>query len=39
VPNFYTKVNLVVQLLKNTESFKKVLVFVANKTAQKNYEN
>jgi ATP-dependent RNA helicase RhlE len=31
VPNFYTKVNLVVQLLKNTESFKKVLVFVANK--------
>ncbi len=31
VPNFYTKVNLLVHLLKNTDTFKKVLVFVSNK--------
>ncbi len=31
VPNFYTKVNLLVNLLQDTESFRKVLVFVSNK--------
>lgn len=31
VPNFYTKVNLVVELLKDVEEFKKVLIFVGNK--------
>jgi ATP-dependent RNA helicase RhlE len=31
IPNFYTKVNFLVQLLKNKETFKKVLVFVKNK--------
>ena len=31
VPNFYTKVNLLVHLLKEAKIFKKVLVFVANK--------
>ncbi len=31
VPNFYTKINLLVNLLQDTESFSKVLVFVSNK--------
>ena len=31
VPNFYTKANLVIDLLKNTEEYHKVLVFVSNK--------
>jgi len=31
VPNFYTKANLLVHLLRNAEEFSKVLVFVANK--------
>ncbi|WP_339893666.1 DEAD/DEAH box helicase [uncultured Algibacter sp.] len=31
VPNFYTKVNLLTHLLKNTETYNKVLVFVAYK--------
>ena len=31
VPNFYTKVNLLIHLLKNATTFKKVLVFVSNK--------
>ncbi|MCF6182955.1 DEAD/DEAH box helicase [Lutibacter sp.] len=31
VPNFYTKVNFLVELLKNKDTFKKVLVFVKNK--------
>ncbi len=31
VPNFYTKVNLLVHLLHDTETFNKVLVFVAYK--------
>ena len=31
IPNFYTKVNFLVQLLKDKETFKKVLVFVKNK--------
>ena len=31
VPNFYTKVNLLVQLLKDRTEFTKVLVFVSNK--------
>jgi ATP-dependent RNA helicase RhlE len=31
VPNFYTKVNFLVHLLKNKDTFKKVLVFVKNK--------
>ncbi len=31
VPNFYTKVNLLVHLLQDTEVFNKVLVFVSNK--------
>ncbi len=31
VPNFYTKVNFLMQLLKDKETFKKVLVFVKNK--------
>ena len=31
VPNFYTKLNLVSQLLKNKDTFQKVLVFVSNK--------
>ncbi|GAA4811571.1 DEAD/DEAH box helicase [Litoribaculum gwangyangense] len=31
VPNFYTKVNLLVHLLNDTETFNKVLVFVARK--------
>jgi len=31
VKNFYTKVNLLVHLLKNKEEFAKVLVFVSNK--------
>ncbi len=31
VPNFYTKINLLVYLLQDTETFHKVLVFVANK--------
>ncbi|MEL0456747.1 DEAD/DEAH box helicase [Flavobacteriaceae bacterium SZ-1-7] len=31
VPNFYTKVNLLVQLLNDAETFHKVLVFVAYK--------
>ncbi|MFL1011431.1 DEAD/DEAH box helicase [Flavisericum labens] len=31
VPNFYTKVNLLVDLLNDTESFNKVLIFVAYK--------
>lgn len=30
-PNFYTKVNLLADLLKDTETFNKVLVFVSNK--------
>ena len=46
VPNFYTKVNLLVHLLKEATTFKKVLVFVANKrsadrlfTALQDYYN
>lgn len=31
VPNFYTKVNLLMELLRKEESFRKVLVFVSNK--------
>ncbi|RMA64412.1 DEAD/DEAH box helicase [Ulvibacter antarcticus] len=31
VPNFYTKVNLLIDLLKDKEVFSKVLVFVSNK--------
>ncbi len=31
VPNFYTKINFLVDLLKDKEAFKKVLVFVKNK--------
>tara|TARA_R110002124_G_scaffold138576_6_gene302182 strand:- start:125610 stop:126965 length:1356 start_codon:yes stop_codon:yes gene_type:complete len=31
VPNFYTKVNLLVHLLQNKEIYSKVLVFVSNK--------
>jgi len=31
VPNFYTKLNLVSQLLKDKDTFQKVLVFVSNK--------
>ncbi|WP_282124171.1 DEAD/DEAH box helicase [Algibacter mikhailovii] len=31
VPNFYTKVNLLVQLLQDTEQYNKVLIFVAFK--------
>ncbi len=31
VPNFYTKINFLVELLKDTEKFKKVLVFTKNK--------
>lgn len=30
-PNFYTKANLLVHLLQNTETFNKVIVFVGNK--------
>lgn len=32
VPNFYTKVNLLNHLLQDRETFKKVLIFVGNKT-------
>lgn len=40
VPNFYTKVNLLTQLLKDTETFNKVLVFVAYKRmADRLFEN
>ncbi|MDY7395798.1 DEAD/DEAH box helicase [Aureibaculum sp. 2210JD6-5] len=31
VPNFYTKANLLIYLLKDFETYKKVLVFVSNK--------
>ena len=31
VPNFYTKVNFLIHLLKDKDTFKKVLVFVQNK--------
>ena len=31
IPNFYTKLNFLVDLLKDQETFKKVLVFVKNK--------
>jgi len=31
VPNFYTKVNLLVHLLKDRETYSKVLIFVSNK--------
>ena len=31
VPNFYTKINLLIRLLKDKDTYKKVLVFVANK--------
>lgn len=31
VPNYYTKVNLLVHILRNKEEFKKVLVFVSSK--------
>ncbi|MGO2359423.1 MAG: DEAD/DEAH box helicase [Mesonia sp.] len=31
VPNFYTKLNLLTQLLENKENFQKVLIFVPNK--------
>lgn len=31
VPNFYTKVNLLIRLLKDKDSYKKALVFVSNK--------
>lgn len=31
IPNFYTKVNLLVNLLKDKEAYSKVLVFVSNK--------
>jgi len=31
VPNFYTKINLLVKLLKDKEQYNKVLVFVSNK--------
>ncbi|NNE01853.1 MAG: DEAD/DEAH box helicase, partial [Eudoraea sp.] len=31
VPNFYTKANLLIHLLKNADTYKKVLVFVSNK--------
>jgi len=31
VPNFYTKINLLVNLLQNKEEYSKVLVFVSNK--------
>ncbi|MDC1197258.1 DEAD/DEAH box helicase [Algibacter sp.] len=40
VPNFYTKVNLLTHLLKDTETFNKVLVFVAYKRmADRLFEN
>ncbi len=39
VPNFYTKVNLLVQLFKDKELFNKVLVFTLNKkTADQLYQ-
>jgi len=31
VPNFYTKINLLIHLLKNKDEYKKVIVFVSNK--------
>tara|TARA_R110002050_G_scaffold16019_2_gene49164 strand:+ start:263526 stop:264875 length:1350 start_codon:yes stop_codon:yes gene_type:complete len=31
VPNFYTKINLLIRLLKDKDKFQKVLVFVSNK--------
>ncbi|MBD0832716.1 DEAD/DEAH box helicase [Aestuariibaculum sediminum] len=31
VPNFFTKVNLLIHLLQNTETFNRVIVFVSNK--------
>ena len=31
VPNFYTKVNFLTSLLKDKDTFKKVLIFVKNK--------
>lgn len=31
VPNFYTKVNLLTHLLKDTQTYSKVLVFISNK--------
>src|SRR5690606_5645774 len=31
VPNFYTKANLLIHLLKDKNTYKKVLVFVSNK--------
>jgi len=40
VPNFYTKVNLLTHLLKDTETYNKVLVFVAYKRmADRLFEN
>ena len=33
VHNFYTKINLLVHLLKNNETYRKVLVFVSNRIA------
>ena len=40
VPNFYTKVNLLVHLLKDTETYNKVLIFVAYKRmADRLFEN
>lgn len=31
IPNFYTKINLLIHLLQNKETYNKVLVFVSNK--------
>ncbi|ALJ03783.1 DEAD/DEAH box helicase [Pseudalgibacter alginicilyticus] len=40
VPNFYTKVNLLIHLLHDTETFNKVLIFVAyKKMADRLFEN
>lgn len=40
VPNFYTKVNLITDLLKDKDRFEKVLVFAAHKKmADRLYEN
>ena len=40
VPNFYTKVNLLQELLKNREDYHKVLIFAGNKrTADRLFEN
>ncbi len=31
VPNFYTKINLLIHLLRNSDEFKKVIVFISHK--------